>query len=62
MLLITLYWKKVKLSRYYKEKWYNEDVIKDKRCGKNDILDPLLDPQTEDLRGKIRKIKIQKSP
>jgi len=37
-------------------------VIKDKRCGKNDILDPLLDPQTEDLRGKIRKIKIQKIP
>jgi len=37
-------------------------VIKDKRCGKNDILDPLLDPQTEDLRGKKIKIKIQKSP
>ena len=33
-----------------------------KRCGKNGILDPLLDPQTEDLRGKIRKLKIQKSP
>lgn len=24
-----------------------------KRCGKNGVLDPLLDPQTEDLRGKI---------
>ena len=33
-----------------------------KRCGKNGILDPLLDPQTEGLRGKIRKLKIQKSP
>ena len=44
------------------KKWYNEIAIKDKRCGKNDVLDPLLDPQTEDLRGKIRKIKIQKSP
>ena len=29
---------------------------------KNDVLDPLLDPQTEDLRGKIRKLKIKKSP
>ena len=36
-------------------------MIKDKRCGKNDILDPLLDPQTEDLRGKIRKYKVQKA-
>ena len=25
-------------------------------------LDPLLDPQTEDLRGKIRKYKVPKSP
>ena len=25
-------------------------------------LDPLLDPQTEDLRGKIRKYKVPKNP
>ena len=40
------------------KKWYNKIAIKDKRCGKNDILDP----QTEDLRGKIRKYKVPKSP
>ena len=29
---------------------------------KKDVLDALLDPQTEDLRGKIRKYKVPKSP